>query len=198
MVGQAYAVSWTVTVDSPATGTPTGTVTVDDGEGNTCFADVADGTCTLSSTSAGSKTLTATYSGDLDFNGSLDTENHQVDQATTSTVITTVSADPTVVGESYDVSWSVQVTGAGAGTPTGTVTVDDGDGNQCSDVVAAGSCTLTSTSAGTKVLTATYSGDADFSGSAGTASRTRSTRPARPRRSRASRRTRRSRARATR
>ena len=42
-MGQSYDVTWTVTVDSPATGTPTGTVTVDDGAGNTCSAAVGRG-----------------------------------------------------------------------------------------------------------------------------------------------------------
>ena len=170
VVGQSYDVAWTVTVDSPATGTPTGTVTVDDGDGNTCSAAVAGGTCNLTSTSSGSKTLTATYSGDVNFNGSLDSTSHDVDPADTTTTITDVSPVSTVVGQAYDVTWSVTVDGPGAGIPTGTVTVDDGDGNTCSAAVADGVCSLASTSSGTKTLTATYEGDANFNDSFGTTS----------------------------
>jgi len=47
---------------------PTGSVTVADGEGNSCSAAVgASGTCTLSATSSGTKTLTASYLGDANF-----------------------------------------------------------------------------------------------------------------------------------
>lgn len=64
--GQNYAVNYTVV---GGTGTPTGNVTVSDGTNN-CTASVATGTCNLPSTSVGAKTLTATYAGDANFNGS--------------------------------------------------------------------------------------------------------------------------------
>jgi hypothetical protein len=169
VVGQSYTVSWSVTVNSPGAGTPTGIVTVSDGNGGSCSAAVAAGSCSLTSTSAGAKTLTATYSGDDNFNGSSGTAPHQVDKANTTTTITSDTPDPSVVGQSYTVSWSVTVNSPGAGTPTGTVTVSDGNGGSCSAAVAAGSCSLTSTSAGAKTLTATYSGDGNFNGSSGTA-----------------------------
>ena len=82
VVGQAVVVTFTVTANPPGSGTPTGNVTVSDGEGHTCTASVAVGTCALTPTSAGSKTLTATYAGDGNFNASSDTEAHMVnDQA---------------------------------------------------------------------------------------------------------------------
>ena len=167
VVGEAYPVTWTVTVDLPATGTPTGSVTVSDGV-ESCTANVADGTCDLTSTSAGTKTLTATYSGDVNFNGSLDTDSHEVDAADTTTVITDVQPATTVVGQAYDVTWDVTVVAPGAGTPTGTVTIDDGT-ESCSADVADGSCQLSSTSVGSKTLSATYAGSADFTASNGTA-----------------------------
>jgi hypothetical protein len=40
------------------------TITVNDGSGNTCTGTVAAGTCNLTLTMLGSKTLTATYSSD--------------------------------------------------------------------------------------------------------------------------------------
>src|SRR2546429_416347 len=57
--------------------------------------------------------------------------------------------------------------GSAGGTPSGTVTVSDGT-EQCVGTVAAGSCTLTPTSAGAKTLTATYAGNANFTGSTST------------------------------
>jgi len=78
LLGQSYTVAWTVTVNPPSSGTPTGTVTVNDGNGNSCSALVAAGSCSLASTTVGTKTLTATYSGDSNFNGSQDIEAHEV------------------------------------------------------------------------------------------------------------------------
>jgi CSLREA domain-containing protein len=66
--GNSYVVKWTVTVDSPGTGTPTGTVTVNGG--SSCSAPVADGQCYLTSTTSGLKTLVASYGGDSNFNPS--------------------------------------------------------------------------------------------------------------------------------
>ena len=165
VVGQTYTVTWTVSVDAPGAGSPSGTVTVGDGDGNSCAAPVGDGTCDLASTSAGAKTLTATYAGDGNFNGPLDTEAHQVDKADTTTTITSDLPDPTFVDQIYTVTWTVTVNAPGAGIPTGTVTVSDGTGSFCTVPVATGSCGLASTSAGAKTLTATYSGDDDFNGS---------------------------------
>src|SRR5207245_5759081 len=65
-VGQAVAVTFTVTSSG---GTPTGNVTVSDGAA-TCTGTVAAGTCNLTPTTAGAKTLTATYGGDANFGGS--------------------------------------------------------------------------------------------------------------------------------
>ena len=74
MVGQSYAVTWTTSPVAPSAGTPTGTVTVTDGTGPgsaSCTAAVASGTCTLTSTTPGVKTITATYPGDTNFTGSV-------------------------------------------------------------------------------------------------------------------------------
>src|SRR5262249_43323974 len=77
--GQSIIVKWTVTVDSPGAGTPAGTVTITvSGGAETCNAAVATGQCSLVLTVAGSRTITATYAGDTNFNGSSDTEPHQV------------------------------------------------------------------------------------------------------------------------
>jgi hypothetical protein len=68
----------TVSVSPPATGTPTGTVTIDDGSGGTCTAAVAIGNCALVSTTPGTKVLTAMFSGDSKMHGSSGTATHEV------------------------------------------------------------------------------------------------------------------------
>jgi hypothetical protein len=78
--GQAYAV--VVSVTSQFGATPTGTVVVDDGVGQTCNITLAAGagSCNISSTTLGALTLTATFTSDVpaDFQGSSDTESHDV------------------------------------------------------------------------------------------------------------------------
>jgi hypothetical protein len=64
--GQEVTIVFTVT--SPD-GTPTGNVTVTDGV-NTCVGTVAAGSCSTVLTRVGARTLTATYPGDANFNGS--------------------------------------------------------------------------------------------------------------------------------
>ena len=153
VVGQAIVVSYTVT---SADGTPTGNMTVSDGV-DSCTATVAAGTCTLTPTTAGAKTLTATYSGDANFSSSSGTASHVVKSDSIMT-ITSDDPDPSVVGQAIVVSYTVT---SADGTPTGNVTVSDGV-DSCTATVAAGTCTLTPTTAGAKTLTATYAGDANF------------------------------------
>ena len=170
VVGQTYTVEWTVTVDAPGVGTPTGTVTVSDGTTG-CVAAVEDGECTFASAASGAKTLTATYSGDANLNGDSDTEAHHVNKADTTITITEDNPDPSVVDQAYTVKWTVTVNAPGGGTPTGLVTVSDGDGNSCGAIpVATGQCTFSSSSSvpNIKTLTASYAGDTNFNGDSDT------------------------------
>jgi hypothetical protein len=170
VVGQSYTVSGTITVNAPGSGTPTGTVDVTGG--SSCTATVGAGgtwSCAVTSTAAGAKTLLATYNGDTNFNGSTDTEAHQVDKADTTTTILSDNPDPSLVGQTYTVSGTVTVNAPGAGIPTGSVTVSGGSG--CVATVAATgtwSCAMTSTTPGAKTLLATYGGDGNFNGSSDT------------------------------
>ncbi|HVA00110.1 MAG TPA: PxKF domain-containing protein [Terriglobia bacterium] len=71
--------SWVLSVVSPGSGTPTGTVNVSDGHGNTCSATAPANTCTITaSTVAGPLTLTVTYLGDSDFYGSTGSGTHTI------------------------------------------------------------------------------------------------------------------------
>src|SRR5207237_4595330 len=70
VVGQPSIVAFTVAPVSPGAGTPTGTVTIQSSTGETCSATVTAGQCTLTFSSAADHTLTVTYAGDGNFNGS--------------------------------------------------------------------------------------------------------------------------------
>jgi hypothetical protein len=132
-------------------------------------ASVAAGTCNITFTTAGAKSLTATYAGDSNFNGSASTPvtPHQVNKADTTTAITSDTPDPSVVGQPVAVAYSVTAVSPGTGTATGNVTVGDGV-DSCTASAVAGTCNITFTSPGAKALTATFAGDANFNGSAST------------------------------
>ena len=93
-----------------------------------------------------------------------------VGTTTTITNAAALAATPSLVGQPYVVNFTVAST---LGTPTGSVTVSDGTVT-CTGTLAAGAgtCNLTSTTAGVKTLTATYPGNATFNGSSGTATHT--------------------------
>jgi len=158
-----FTVLWTVTTSGG--GTPTGTVTVNVASSTeSCTAPVADGGCQITPTSAGTKQLTATYSGDASYGSSSSSPpvSHVVDKASTTTTITnasSLSSSPSNIGELVTVQWSVASTPPGA-TGTVSVTVDGNPG--CSAPLSAGQCDVTPSTSGTKSLVANYSGDGNF------------------------------------
>jgi hypothetical protein len=168
VVGQQYRVDFSVTAAPPASGTPTGPVTVTDGAGATCQASVAVGSCVLTSTTRGTKQVIATYRGDANFAGSVsDPVNHSVGAAGTTTTITADNPDPSLFGQAITVQFTVSVSGPGAGTPDGNVTVTYQNGGSCSAPVAAGECLLLPANTGnSRNLTAQYtSTSGDFAAS---------------------------------
>ncbi|MFB3920483.1 MAG: putative Ig domain-containing protein [Terriglobia bacterium] len=165
VVGQAYSVAWTVTLNSPGSGTATGTVTVSDGLAS-CSGSVAAGQCALTPTTSGTKTITAIYSGDPNANASTSPGTaHSVSMASTTTTITAHTPNPSATNHPITLNFTVNVNAPGGGTVTGNVTVSDGAGDSCVGTVAAGTCQLTPTSAGDKVLTASYASDGNFAAS---------------------------------
>ena len=155
-VGESYLVTAEVTGDNP-----TGTVAVGDGDGASCQITLngGSGSCALTSTSVGSKTLTASYGGDDDNAPSQDQTGYEIVQADSTVEITQIDpASEQTVHESYTVMVSVD-----GYDPTGTVTVDDGDGSDCLMTLSGGvgSCALASTGVGSKTITASYAGDAN-------------------------------------
>ncbi|MBL0164967.1 MAG: Ig-like domain repeat protein [Xanthomonadales bacterium] len=85
--GGVVAVNYTVAVSAPGAGTPTGNVVITiSGGGETCTGTVAAGTCNLTLTAVGSRTITAAYAGDANFSASSDTEPHTVVNPTSVTI----------------------------------------------------------------------------------------------------------------
>ncbi len=162
VVGGTVTISFQVTVNPPGSGTPTGLVTVTAGSSN-CVGAVGHAACTLLFTSPGTKVFTAAYGGDANFNPSSTAtgSSHTVIKADTATTITTDTPDPSVVGQTVPIHFSVAASAPGTGTPTGNVTVTDGT-ISCTATAAAGSCNLTFTSVGSKSLTASYVGDSNY------------------------------------
>jgi hypothetical protein len=173
--GSAVLVAVDLAVQAPAAGTPTGTVTVGSVDaslvaGPGCSITLPDTSCELTFTAAGTYTVSAAYAGDGNFAAAADDTTHMVmDVVVALPTTTTIAAlAPTVVGETYTVSVQVD-----AGLEVvGTVDVSDGSATcqitlQPGDT-GAGSCDLASTSAGDKVISASYVGNASFEASADT------------------------------
>ncbi|GFE19755.1 Ig-like domain repeat protein [Streptomyces nigrescens] len=181
VTGQPVTVTATLSAAAPGDGTPTGTVTFDFGDGTSpltvpATAGVATTTHTWAGTSGSPYTVTADYSGDAGFTPSTGTGIQTVAPAATFTSVSGVP-EPSVTGQPVDITATVSVVAPGAGTPTGSVTFDFGDGTpSVTEPVTDGTATLTHTWAGTSAgpytVSATYSGDADFSPSTGTDTQT--------------------------
>ena len=165
VVGQAVTFNYTVSAVAPGAGTPTGNVLVSNGTAS-CTGTVAAGTCSITLTAPGTSNFTATYAGDTNFLASASAvESHTVNQASTTTMITSDAPDPSVVGQAVTFNYTVSAVAPGAGTPTGNVLVSNGTAS-CTGTVAAGTCSITLTAAGTSNFTAAYAGDTNFLASA--------------------------------
>src|ERR1051325_6341452 len=134
----------------------------------TCTGPGAAGTCNLTPSTAGAKTLVAVYAGNSDFNTSTSTGvSHTVNAATTTTAITGQTPNPSAVGQAVNFTFAVTANAPGGGTPTGTVTVSDGT-QSCSATVAVGDCSIAFNSAGARTVTASYPGDDNYAASTAT------------------------------
>ena len=175
VVGQEYTVEWSVTVNAPGTGSPTGTVEVTGGSG--CSAAVAAGQCTLVSTEAGAKTLIASYSGDDSFNESTSESGaHNVNLADSTTNVGS-SANPSVHGQSVSFTATVSASAPGAGLPTGNVQfqIDGSDFGSPASLNGSGVATSDSISSlltSGHTIGAIYAGDTHFNSSSGNLSQT--------------------------
>jgi hypothetical protein len=164
-------VTITATLTSSA-GTPAGAVSFLDGGtilGTGSLNGSGQGSFSASALAAGSHTITATYAANGNFAGSTSAALLvTVNKASTTTVVTAQTPNPSVAGQPVSVSFTVKAVSPGNGTPTGNVTVSDGAGDSCTATVAAGGCSVLLATAGTKTLTAAYVGASNFNSSSST------------------------------
>jgi ELWxxDGT repeat protein len=171
VAGQVVVFTAAVVPLAPGTGTPTGTVDFKDGA-----TDLTPGGITLSagraffSTSSlglGKHTITASYSGDVNFTGSSANDGSApevVNQASTRTVMTSFP-DPAVFGQVVSFTVAVLALAPSQGTPTGTVAFSDGSttiGSVTLNNVGRATFTTASLSRGNHSINASYGGDSNF------------------------------------
>ncbi len=126
----------------------------------------------MNNTNAGMNTASASYAylGDTNHTGSMGSATFTIGQASATTTISSVSPEPSIGNQQVTVSVTVAPVAPATGAPTGTVTVtSEGGSLSCMVMLATeSSCALPAfTTPGTNTVTATYSGDTNFT--AGTA-----------------------------
>ena len=168
----------TVSVDSPGSGIPTGTVEFYDGTfclGSATLPEGSDSaSLVISDFTSGDHGISATYVGDENFAASSSWSiNQEVDKVTTATAIQS-SANPSVYGQPVTFTAQVSMVPPTGGVPAGTVptgTVEFYDGTSClGSAMLDGSDTASLQVSGLAFsgqddITATYCGDQIFAGS---------------------------------
>ena len=184
--GQAVSFTATVAAVSPGTGTPAGTVQFNlDGSAFGSPVTLVSGTATSTSTSTlavGNHVVTAVYAGNSDYGTSTGTlaSGQTVSSATAGTVVTS-SVNPSVYGQSVTFTATIsgqygliKRNGIHSEAVTGTVSwsADTGCGTTTvtSGTPGVATCTTSGLPLGNSVITATYNGDSNHTGSTGTLS----------------------------
>lgn len=170
--GSGAQVVLTATVAHTAgSASPTGTVTFYDGTSVLGTAQPSgSGVATFNTTSlaAGNHTLGATYSGDANYAAS--SANPVTFDVSTIATTTTVVSSTATANVGAQVSFTATVAHAsGAAAPTGTVTFFDGATPLGTAQLGSGATAVLTTSSlaiGNHTVTATYSGDQNYGGSA--------------------------------
>jgi len=179
-VGQTVTFTATVAAVVPGTGTPTGTVTFLDGATVLGTGTLSGGVATFtdSALAAGSHSISFTYGGDANFQGSSSAAVSQTVQVSTSSTVvpsvtTTTTGQPitlsvTIVGGVAEPSIVPSISFAAspaASTPTGTVTFYDGNtllGTAPVNQYGVATLVIPSLPPGQSTITAAYSGDAVY------------------------------------
>ena len=167
----------TVSAVAPATGTPGGTVTFLDGTTPLGTQTLVKGVAVLSTPwdlSLGSHTITVSYSGDSSFKPSASKALTQVVSQGSASVGVASSQSPAWTGQSVTLTATVSAVAPAIGVPRGTVTFRDG-----TTILGSGPVTLSGKgqasysisilSLGSHNITASYSGDTDFTRAVSTA-----------------------------
>jgi hypothetical protein len=172
VAGETIQLTVTVSAAAPGSGTPTGTVTLQQGANTPQTATLSNGQAvfTVSSLSLGQQNFMASYAGDDNFNGGSGGLTLIVGQAATTTALA-IQPAPSVYGQMLTLTATVSVNQPGAGTPAGTVTFKDGNqvlgapGLAVVNGVVQARFQIATLAAGAHNIQALYSGDNNFTAS---------------------------------
>ncbi len=172
--GQGITFTATMAAVSPGAGTPTGTVTFEDGSTVIATGALSGGVAKFTTTSlaVGSHSIKAIYAGDTNFTTSTSTSVGQtVAQSSTTTKLTKNTTSAIKSGQSMTFTATLAAVSPGAGTPTGVVTFYDNGNSIGNGTLSGGIATLTTTTlpVGSNSITAVYGGDTDFTTSTSSA-----------------------------
>ena len=127
---------------------------------------MAAATFTTSSLTAGTHTITAVYAGTV-----AGSALNQIVGKVSSSPVLTLSAQPSLLGQSVTFTATIAPTIPGAGTPTGLVTFNDGStllGTAALNGNGVATLTVASLTVATHTITAGYSGDTNYGGGSST------------------------------
>lgn len=174
--GQTVTLTATVSPTAPASGTPSGTVQFQSDGVNLGATVALSGGVAIRNTSTlavGTHTITATYNGSANFQGSTGTLSpaQTVNQGMTTTTINSVlPASPSTSADALTVSYNVDPVVPASGALNGggaslSVSLDTGESCPTPPLAAngTGSCTIPAPiTAGDRTVTVTYSGNTNF------------------------------------
>ncbi len=167
-------VVFSASVASTGSNTPTGTVTFKDGTNNIGTVTLTGGTASLSKTNlaAGTHSITVVYNGDAQNAPATSAPLAQVVNAVATTTAIRSSLNPSKAGQSL--RFTAAVTSASGATPTGTVTFVAGPNILGTVTLAGGSASISTSSipSGATLVTATYNGNTNMTGSSASVTQT--------------------------
>ena len=169
--GQSVTFTATVAVVAPGAGNPSGTVafTIDGVPVGTAALSGGVATYITSTLAAGSHSVSASYGGDSNFNGSAASAINQVVNKANTTTTVVSSLNPAPVMRLITFTATIAAVAPSVGTPTGVVTFTI-DGITVGVPALSGGVAIYSTAvltAGTHTVSATYGGAANYNGSTG-------------------------------
>jgi hypothetical protein len=158
------SVTLTATVAPQFTGTPTGTVTFMNGTATLKAVTLSGGIASYTTTTlaVGPESITAVYKGSTSFSGSTSRAVNQVITQASSTTTLVSSQNPSNFQQA--VTFTATVSPQFSGTPAGTVVFKDGTTTLKTVVLSGGVAKFTTSTlaSGTHQISATFSGNIDF------------------------------------